>query len=52
MYLLHQGQINIENLFTYELAPLPTSLCKDSGQARYTQNKSVLKTKLKYHPEV
>ena len=47
LYLLSLGQIKIDNLFDYELSPVPTSLFKDDGEARYTSSKSVLKTDLK-----
>ena len=37
--------ISIENLFSYKLAPHPTSLFDDCGQMRNT-TKSILKTKM------
>ena len=40
-------QLDFSSLFNYEPAPVPTSLFKDTGDARYTATKSVLKNKLK-----
>ena len=42
VYLLGTHQINFENIFDCELAPVPTSLFYDSGEARYPKNKSLL----------
>ena len=39
--------ISLEDLFNYELAPVPTSLFTDTGEARYPKVKSTLKKKLK-----
>ena len=36
----------MEGLFNYELAPVPTSLFTDTGEARYPKGKSTLKKKL------
>ena len=47
MYLLSINQINVDNLFDYELSPVPTSLFRDDGEARYPQNKAQLKLELK-----
>ena len=47
LYLLGNNQLDFSTLFNYELAPVPTSLFKDSGDARYPKTKSVLKNKLK-----
>ena len=40
MYLLGTNQLNFSVLFNFELAPVPTSLFKDSGEAQYTKVKS------------
>ena len=47
MCLLRVDQISFEDLFNYELAPVPTSLFTDSIEARYPKGKSRLKKKLK-----
>ena len=47
MYLLSAGQIDIGDLFSYELSPVPTSLFHDTGEGRYPTSKSVLKNELK-----
>ena len=47
LYLLNVDQIELESIFNYELAPLPTSMFKDTGEPRFTTTKSVLKNKLK-----
>ena len=47
MYLLSAGQIDVKDLFNYELAPVPTALFKDTGEGRYPTSKSVLKNSLK-----
>ena len=47
MYLLGVDQIKLESVFNYELAPVPTSMFKDTGDPRFTTTKSVLKNKLK-----
>ena len=47
VYLLATHQINFENVSDYELAPVPTSLFYDSGEARYPINKSLLMNKVK-----
>ena len=41
------GKVDIENLFDFELATYPTSLCNETGLPRYTKNKSDLKNLLK-----
>ena len=46
MYLLSVDQIELENIFNYELAPVPTSMFKDNGEPRFTTTKSVLKNKI------
>ena len=47
MYLMSIGQIELGDIFNYELSPIPTSLYKDTGEARYPKSKSELKNKLK-----
>ena len=37
----------MEDIFNYELSPIPTSLFKNTGEPRYPKNKSDLKNKLK-----
>ena len=37
----------MEDLFKYELAPVPTALFKDTGEGRYPTSKAVLKNALK-----
>ena len=46
VYLLSMDQLDFSSLFNYKLAPAPTSLFKDTGDARHTSTKSVLKNKL------
>ena len=46
LYLLGVHQLDFSTLFDYELAPVPTSLFEDTGEARYTSSKAVLKNKL------
>ena len=54
IYLLSIDQIKIDNLFSYELAPFPTSLFQDTGEGRYLKSKSTLKKdlKVKYQSEI
>ena len=47
MYLLSAGHIQMEDLFKYEVAPVPTALFKDTGEGRYPTSKAVLKNALK-----
>ena len=47
MYLLNARQIELESIFHYELAPVPTSMFEDNGEPRFIKSKSVLKNKLK-----
>ena len=47
MCLLSVGQISLEDLFNYGLAPVPTSLFTDTGEVRYPKGKSTSKKKLK-----
>ena len=46
-YLMSTGHLEYEKLFHYELATLPTSLCNDFGEPRYTTSKADLKKHLK-----
>ena len=39
MCILSLDQISLEDLFNYELAPVPTSLFTDTGEARYPNSK-------------
>jgi hypothetical protein len=47
MGLMHSRDLNLENIFHHELAPIPTSMFKDNGDMRITTSKATLKTKLK-----
>ena len=47
LYLIGNDQLHFEDTFKYELAPVPTSMFADSGEARYTKSKSELMNKLK-----
>ena len=47
IYLLSASHIDIGDLFTFELSPVPISLFKDTGEGRYPTAKSVLKNDLK-----
>ena len=47
MYLLPAGHIQMEDLFKYELAPVPTALFKDAGEGRYPTSKVVFKNGFK-----
>lgn len=38
--------IDLGEVFSYELAPVPTSMFEDSGDMRITKSKSLLKKKL------
>ena len=40
-------QLHFKNLFDYELAPVPTSLFKDTGEPHFTSSKAALKNKIK-----
>ena len=46
MGLVSTGPIDLEDLFNYELASLPTSVFDDNGIMRISTSKSVLKNKL------
>ena len=41
IYLLPAGHIQMEDLFKYESAPVPTALFKDTGEGRYPTSKAV-----------
>ena len=47
MHLLSAGHIQMEDLFKYKLAPVPTALFKATGEGRYPTSKAVLKNALK-----
>ena len=47
MCLFIVDQISLEDLFNYELVPVPTSLFTDTSEARYPKGKSTLQKKLK-----
>ena len=44
MYLLSIDQISIENLFFYELSPVPVLPFSDSEEGYYQKNKSILRS--------
>ena len=46
-YLNYTDKIKINDLFSYELAPIPTSLFKVTGEGRYPTSKADLKNALK-----
>ena len=46
MCLITSRDIDVEDIFCYELAPIPTLLFADTGDMRITKTKSVLKRKL------
>ena len=46
-YLNSTDKIKINDLFSYELAPIPTYLFKDNGEGRYSTSKVHLKNALK-----
>lgn len=46
MGLVSTRPIDLKELFSYELAPLPTSMFDDNGSMRIATSKSVLKNKL------
>ena len=41
------GQINLQDVFQFELSQVPTVLFDDAGNERYTKTKSTLKNRLK-----
>ena len=47
LYLNSTDKIKINDLFSYEVAPIPTSLFKDAGDGRYSTSKVDLKNALK-----
>ena len=47
MYLMSIGEIELCDIFNYELSPIPTSLFRDTGEGRYPKQKAELKKKLK-----
>ena len=46
MCLMNSRNIDVVHLFSYELAPIPTSMFTDNGDMRISKTKSVLKRKL------
>ena len=47
MCLLNAGQLKLEEVFSYELSPIPVSLFKENGEMRINGNKADLKNVLK-----
>ena len=47
LYLNSTDKIKINDLFSYEVAPIPISLFKDAGEGRYSTSKVDLKNALK-----
>ena len=47
MCLLSVGQISLEDLFFYELSPVPLSMFTVKEEGRFLKNKAALKIKLK-----
>ena len=47
MCLLNAGQIQLQEVFGYELSPIPTSLFKENGDMRHADSKSDFKKDLK-----
>ena len=47
VHLISMDELDFSSVFNYELAPVLTSIFKDTGDARYTSTKSVLKNKPK-----
>lgn len=47
MCLLNAGHLKLEDVFSYELSPIPVSLFKENGEMRINHNKSDLKNILK-----
>lgn len=52
MGIMNSRDISIENIFGYELAPIPTSLFEDDGSIRVAKTKSTLKKKLQVEQSV
>ena len=46
MGLMSSREIDLKELFSHELAPVPTSMFEDNGDMRITKSKSALKQKL------
>ena len=46
MRLMSSRDVDLKDLFSHELAPVPTSMFEDSGEMRITKSKSTLKRKL------
>ena len=44
--MLNAGQVNLEYIFDYELAPVPTALFDGTGNVGYPKHKSNLKKRL------
>ena len=47
MCLLNAGQIQLQDVFSFELSPIPTSLFRENGEMRPADSKSDLKKDLK-----
>ena len=47
MHLLSAGHIQMEDLFKYKFAPVPTAIFKATGEGRYPTSKAVSKNALK-----
>lgn len=47
LLFLASNQLELDQVFSHELAPAPTSLFRELGDERYPKNKSVLMNKLK-----
>ena len=47
MSLISAGTMGIEEIFAYELSPIPTSMFDEHGMGRYPKAKSELKNALK-----
>ena len=47
MCLLNAGQIRLDDVFSYELSPIPVSIFKENGEMRMIGNKSDLKNRVK-----
>ena len=45
--LLSTNQISLDDLFKYELSPIPLSMFRATGEGRFPSNKSSLRNKLK-----
>ena len=46
MGLMSSRDIDLKDVFSHELAPVPTSMFEDSGDMRITKSKSTMKRKL------